>query len=239
MAESIYLTSGNYRSLICYQKAEAIYDITYYFCHKYLDKGDRTIDQMIQAARSGKQNLAEGSAAGVTRSATEIQLKNVAKASLKELLEDYADYLRTRGKPRWTKGSVEYEAMRKVGREHNDSAYYMNLVSTRPPETIANIAIILLWQTDYLIAQMMRTLERDTVGAKTLSGRMADAYYAARQRRIAYQKHGPPCPKCGGWMHYEPGEAGKLWRCDKVFLKGEDHCDGSLPYSREGERAEP
>lgn len=239
MAESIYRTAGNYRSLICYQKAEAIYDITYYFCHKYLAQGDRTIDQMVQAARSGKQNLAEGSAAGVTRAETEIQLKNVAKASLKELVEDYADYLRARGKSRWVRGSVEYEAMRRVGREHNDSAFYLKLVSTRPPETIANIAIILLCQTDYLIAQMLKSLERDTVGAKTLSGRMADAYHATRQRRMAYRLHGPPCPKCGGWMHFEPGKEGNLWRCNGVFLKGDAHCDGAVPYSRDGERVEP
>ncbi len=239
MAEPVYRTAGNYRSLICYQKAEAIYDITYYFCHKYLAQGDRTVDQMVQAARSGKQNLAEGSAAGVTRAETEIQLKNVAKASLKELLEDYADYLRARGKPRWAKGSVEYEAMRRVGREHNDSAFYLRLVSTRPPETIANIAIILLCQTDYLIAQMLKSLARDTAGAKTLSGRMADAYYAARQRRMAYRMHGPPCPKYGGWMHFEPRAEGNLWRCNGAFLKGDAHCDGALPYSREGERIEP
>jgi len=239
MAESIYRIAGNYRSLICYQKAEAIYDVTYYFCHKYLAQGDRTIDQMIQAARSGKQNLAEGSAAGVTRAETEIQLKNVAKASLKELLEDYADYLRARGKPRWAKGSAEYEAMRRLGREHNDSAFYLKLVSTRPPETIANIAIILLCQTDYLIAQMLKSLARDTADAKTLSGRMADAYYAARQRRMAYRMHGPPCPKCGGWMHPELRNGEKVWRCDKAFVQGEGRCDGVLPYSREGERWEP
>ena len=239
MAESIYRTPGDYRSLICYQKAEAIYDITYHFCHRYLERGDRTVDQMIQAARSGKQNLAEGAAAGVTRLATEIQLKNVAKASLKELLEDYVDYLRTRGKARWAKGSAEYEAMRRVGREHNDSAYYMKLVSSRPPETIANIAIILLYQTDYLIAQMMKALERDATGAKTLGERVADAKCSVRQRREAYRRHGPPCPKCGGWMHLEPGGAVSLWRCDKVFVKGDARCDGSLPYSREGRRSEP
>lgn len=239
MAEPIYRTAGNYRSLICYQKAEAIYDITYYFCHKYLQKGDRTIDQMIQAARSGKQNLAEGAAAGVTRTATEIQLKNVAKASLKELLEDYIDYLRSRDKRRWAKDSVEYAAMRKVGREHNDSAYYMRLVSSRPPETIANIAIILLYQTDYMIAQMMKTLASAAVAGKSLGGRMADASRAAWQRREAYRRHGPPCPKCKGWMHPELLDGGKIWRCDKVFVNGDAHCDGFLPYSREGERFEP
>ena len=85
---------GHYKKLIVYQKAECIYDITFYFAHKYLTKGDRTIDQMIQAARSGKQNIAEGSAASSTSKETELKLTNVAKASLQELLADYEDYLR-------------------------------------------------------------------------------------------------------------------------------------------------
>ena len=88
--------TGNYRKLFSYQKAEAIYDITYYFCKNYLHRGDRTIDQMIQAARSGKQNIAEGCAASSTSKETEIKLVNVAMASLHELLIDYEDYLPTR-----------------------------------------------------------------------------------------------------------------------------------------------
>lgn len=80
---------GNYKSLISYQKADAIYRMTYHFCRKYLSKGDRTTDQMVQAARSGKQNIVEGCAGASTSTKTEIKLINVAKASLKELLEDY------------------------------------------------------------------------------------------------------------------------------------------------------
>ena len=93
---------GIYRSLIAYQKAECIYDITYYFAHKYLQKGDRTIDQMVQAAHSGKQNIVEGCAASTTSSETELKLINVARASLKELLVDYEDYLRVNGLELWT-----------------------------------------------------------------------------------------------------------------------------------------
>ncbi|MDH6359255.1 four helix bundle protein [Parabacteroides sp. PF5-9] len=96
MTNKLLPTGGNYRKLFCYQKAEAIYDITYYFCKHYLQRGDRTIDQMIQAARSGKQNIVEGSAASTTSKEMEIKLINVAKASLHELLIDYEDYLRTR-----------------------------------------------------------------------------------------------------------------------------------------------
>src|SRR4051812_38459215 len=87
---------GNYKELLSYQKAEVAYDITFRFCHKFLNKGDRTIDQMIQAARSGKQNIAEGCKASGTSKETEIKLVNVARASLEELLVDYEDYLRVR-----------------------------------------------------------------------------------------------------------------------------------------------
>ena len=92
---------GSYKNLIAYQKAECVYDVTFYFAHHYLEKSDRTIDQMVQAARSGKQNIAEGAAAGNTSKETEIKLTNVAKASLQELLVDYEDFLRVRGLEQW------------------------------------------------------------------------------------------------------------------------------------------
>ncbi len=100
---------GNYEELICYKKSMCIYDVTYYFAHKYLNKGDRTIDQMIQAARSGKQNIVEGCSASTTSSEMEIKLLNVAKASLQELLEDYKDYLRVRGLQLWSESSEKHE----------------------------------------------------------------------------------------------------------------------------------
>src|SRR5262244_214710 len=85
---------GHYRKLLSYQKAEVVYDLTFRFCHRFLARGDRTIDQMVQAARSGKQNIAEGSKAARTSTEMEIKLMNVARASLEELLVDYHDYLR-------------------------------------------------------------------------------------------------------------------------------------------------
>jgi len=91
--EPLLPRTGNYRKLLTYQKAEAIYDITYFFCKNFLQRFDRTVDQMVQAARSGKQNIVEGSAASATSKETEIKLVNVAKASLQELLIDYEDYL--------------------------------------------------------------------------------------------------------------------------------------------------
>lgn len=159
--EELIPRKGNYRKLITYRKSEAIYDITYYFCHKYLRRGDRTVDQMVQAARSGKQNIVEGCAASATSSETEIKLVSVAKASLHELLIDYEDYLRTREHRQWEANSVELEAMRNLGRRHNDSAFFMQMIKTRPPETIANMSIVLIKQTDYLLFRQLKALEKE------------------------------------------------------------------------------
>lgn len=153
--------TGNYKSLLSYRKADTIFRITYYFCTHFLNRSDRTVDQMIQAARSGKQNIIEGCAASSTSAKTEIKLINVAKASLKELLEDYEDYLKTRGHRQWEKGSKEYEVMRHLGRTHNDPQFFMDLIVTRPPETIANMVIILLNQTDYLLYRQLQRLSED------------------------------------------------------------------------------
>lgn len=164
---------GNYKKLLSYQKADVIFQITYYFCGHYLSKGDRTVDQMIQAARSGKQNIVEGCAASSTSAKTEIKLINVAKASLKELLEDYEDYLKSHQKPQWEKGSVEYDAMRNLGKEHNDVETFMKIVSTRPPETIANMAIILIHQADYLLYRQLERLSKDFINSGGFSEKMA------------------------------------------------------------------
>jgi four helix bundle suffix protein len=164
--------TGNYRKLLTYQKAEAIYDITYYFCKNYLQRFDRTIDQMVQAARSGKQNIVEGSAASATSKETEIKLVNVAKASMHELLIDYEDYLRTRNHRQWENDSVELLKMRELGRKHNDSAFYMELVKTRPPETIANMAICMIKQNDYMLFKQLQSLSEDFLKNGGLRERM-------------------------------------------------------------------
>lgn len=174
--------SGNYKKLLSYRKADVIYQMTCYFCTHFLTRGDRTVDQMVQAARSGKQNIVEGCAASVTSSKTEIKLVNVAKASLKELLEDYEDYLKVHGHTQWAEGSAEYEAMRRIGREHSDAAYFMGLVQTRPPETIANMAIILLNQADYLLYRQLERLSEDFRKNGGFSERMA----ALRRKRRGY-----------------------------------------------------
>ena len=172
MNEELIPRRGNYKKLLSYQKTEVIFEMTYYFCHHYLQRGDRTIDQMVQAARSGKQNIVEGCAASATSNKTEIKLVSVAKASLQELLEDYEDYLRTRGHRQWEEGSKELEAMRRVGREHNDTPFFMKLVQTRPPETIANMAIVLIKQADYLLFRQLQRLADDFVEEGGFSERM-------------------------------------------------------------------
>ena len=118
---------GNYKKLYSYQKANAIYCLTYYFVEHYIRYNDRTKDQMLQAARSGKQNIIEGCAASVTSAKTEIRLLNVAKASLQELIEDFEDYLKTRGHRQWEEHSVELEAMRRLGQTHNDANFFMQI----------------------------------------------------------------------------------------------------------------
>ena len=149
---------GDYRNLLTFQKATVVYDLTYYFCEKYLRRGDRTTDQMVQAARSGKQNIVEGNEASMTSKESEIKLTNVAKASLEELLIDYEDYLRTRGLRQWTKDSKEAVYMRDLGRREAGSAYYLELARTRSDEVIANMEICLIHQTTYLLRKQLERL---------------------------------------------------------------------------------
>ena len=136
-----------------------MYDVTFYFAHHYLEKGDRTIDQMVQAARSGKQNIAEGAAAGNTSKETEIKLTNVAKASLQELLVDYEDFLRVRGLKQWQPDDARLAQTKRACAAHNDSEYYRKAIPERSAETIANIAITLIHQTDWLLNKLIEKLE--------------------------------------------------------------------------------
>ncbi len=142
---------NNYRTLKAFQKAECIYDVTYYFAKTFLKVGDRTIDQMIQAARSGKQNLAEGTIDGITSREMELKLTNVNRASLHELLLDYEDYLRVRGLEQWAFDDPRCRQTRAFCKAHLDSAIYREKIKNRSDETIANIAITLIHQCDVLI----------------------------------------------------------------------------------------
>lgn len=174
---------GNYRELLCYQKAEVVYDITFRFCHKFLPKGDRTIDQMIQAARSGKQNISEGSEFSDTSKEVEIKLVNTARASQEELLKDYEDYLRVRNLRLWDKNSKEARYVRHFGnRPHVTYESFRTFIETRPPEVIANIIICLIHQANYLLDQLKRRLEKDFLAEGGLRERMIRARLAVRNR---------------------------------------------------------
>ena len=164
---------GDYQSLLSFQKAEIVYDITFRFCQRFLSKGDRTVDQMVQAARSGKQNIVEASKASLTSKETEIKLTNVARASLEELLADYRDYLRVRDLAIWEKDSKEALSVRHLGKKpHISYENYREFVETRTPEVIANIALCLIHQTNYLLDQQLRRLEQDFVQEGGLRERM-------------------------------------------------------------------
>lgn len=183
-SKAVLSPRGDYKTLLSYQKSEVVYEITYRFCKRHLAKGDRTIDQMVQAARSGKQNIIEGSKAAMTSKETEIKLTNVARASLEELLEDYRDFLRVRDLPIWDKDSREAQFVRQLGRK-TPVIYesYRKYVETRPPDVIANIAICLIHQTNYLLDRQMKRLEEDFLKEGGLRERMTRARLQAREQQ--------------------------------------------------------
>lgn len=190
---------GNYRALFSYQKAEIAYDLTFRFCQRFLTRGDRTIDQMVQAARSGKQNIAEGSKASGTSKEMEIKLTNVARASLEELLIDYQDFLRVRDLRLWDKNSAEAQFVRNLGSKPQTTyESYREFCETRPAEVVANIAICLLHQTNYLLDQQIRRLEQDFVKEGGLRERMAKARLQYRDRLQQPPKPYPKKPDAKG-----------------------------------------
>lgn len=175
---------GGYEDLLSFRKARIVYDGTVRFCERFLDKRDRTVDQMVQAARSGKQNILEGSQASGTSKETEIKLVSVARASLEELLEDYRDHLRTRGHAVWDKDSREALFVRRLGTA-KDVSYetYRTYIDTRPPEVVANILICLIHQTNYLLDQQLRALEKAFLEEGGLRERMTRARRDARRKQ--------------------------------------------------------
>lgn len=162
MTDRFIPAHGNYKELLSYKKSVIVYDATVCFCKRFLDKYDRTIGQMVQAARSGKQNIIEGCMASGTSKGTEIKLVNVARASLEELLEDYRDFLRTRNLKLWDKNSKEALAVRKLAYTPDESyETYQSYIENRSPETTANIIICLIHQCNYLLNRQIRRLEQD------------------------------------------------------------------------------
>ena len=175
---------GDVKTLLSFRKAQIIYDLTFYFAHNFLSKGDRTVDQMIQAARSGKQNIAEGSAAGVTSMETAIKLTNVAKASFLELLLDYEDFLRVRNFRQWELNSREVAFLRKKSMDKTISdQWFVDLAKTRPAETVANMAIVFLHQEDYLLQKQLDALEKKFLEQGGFKEQMFAARLQARQKQ--------------------------------------------------------
>ena len=174
---------GGYERLITYQKSEIIFDGTKYFTKKYFHPYDRTIDQMVQAARSGKQNIVEASMASGTSKEMEIKLTNVARASLEELLIDYKDYLRNNKLTYWDKSHPYYP---KLTLKHKipDATYetYRKGIESPDPEVSANVLISLINVTSYLLAQQIKTLEKEFLEEGGLRERMSQARMDVRNK---------------------------------------------------------
>jgi four helix bundle suffix protein len=175
---------GGYQNLLSYQKALVVYDATVYFCDRFIGKFDRTRDQMVQAARSGKQNILEGSQASGTSKETEIKLTNVARASQQELLEDYRDFLRSRHIAEWTPDHSYARRLRQLNR--TPGANYQTFkkgIEHPDPAICANVIAGLIKVTCYLLDQQLRRLERDFLKEGGLRERMTQARLAARARQ--------------------------------------------------------
>lgn len=183
MTDGFIPAHGGYKNLLAFQKAEIVYDATVRFCADLLDKRDRTVDQMVQAARSGKQNIVEGSMASGTSKEMEIKLTNVARASLEELLTDYRDFLRTRGFAEWPKDHRNVQRLQALNRQP-DANYetFRKAVEHADPEIRANAIIGLIKVTNYLLDQQIRRLEQDFLKEGGLRERMTRARLAERAK---------------------------------------------------------
>ncbi len=219
--------SGGYRELRSFQAATIIYDATYWFCERYLEPRSRMSDQMVQAARSGRQNIAEGSRAAATSSQTELRLMNVARSSLEELLLDYEDFLRHRRLKRWKPDSPEAMAVRNIGRNRPDPtdpsdptdqyALYAEWLDHENPAIRANALICLINQANTLLDRQIAALEKEFIEEGGYSEQLATARLAARQEKKATDPV-PACTQCGKPMVLRTAKTGKnagkqFWGC--------------------------
>jgi len=170
-----------------YQMAEIVYDATVVFCERFIDRRSRTHDQMVQAARSGKQNIAEGSTASGTSKKTELKLIGVARASLEELLQDYQDFLRQKGLKAWAKDDPRAKSVRALAWKENRSySTYRSYFEDQNPENAANAAICVIHQTNYLLDQLLRVLEKQF---------LEEGGFTERLYRVRSQARGAPGKK--------------------------------------------
>ncbi len=182
--EGVIDPHGGFRNLKSYQMSEIVYDATIKFCDRWVGRRSRTHDQMVQAARSGKQNIAEGSMASGTSKKFELRLVSVARASLEELLLDYQDFLRQRNLPLWGKNHPQAREIRKLCyRKYRSYKTYLTYIEDSPPGVAANTMICLIHQTNFLLDQQLRQLEQQFLEQGGFTERL---YHARRQARKRY-----------------------------------------------------
>ncbi|MBO7546218.1 MAG: four helix bundle suffix domain-containing protein [Paludibacteraceae bacterium] len=178
-----------WKELYFYRKSDALYQITVEFCRRFLPAhGDRTVDQMVQAARSGKQNIVEGSEDGQTSSEMEIKLMNVARGSLQELRADYLDYLNTHHLSVWNADSERQRKLREFCHSHNDYSDYEPLLSKMNDEEMANLALTLCHQTDKMMCKYIENLEKLFVTEGGIKERMHAARTGYRAEQDAHMR---------------------------------------------------
>jgi four helix bundle suffix protein len=184
LSEHFIPPHGGYRKLLSYQKAEIVYDATVSFCDRFIDRRSRTHDQMIQAARSGKQNIIEGSMAAGTSKETEIKLTNVARASLEELLADYRDFLRNGGREEWPADHAYAVRLRQLNKIP-DATYetFRKGIESPDPAIAANVIIGLIRVASFLLDRQIRQLEKTFLEEGGLRERMTRARLASRGAR--------------------------------------------------------
>ena len=184
----VFRKVARWQNLFFYQKADVLYQMTVVFCRRFLPKyGDRTVDQMVQAARSGKQNIVEGSEDGKTSTEMELKLLNVARASIGELRQDYQDYANAHRMELWQKGHQRYEAMLTFCREHNNYLDYEPHVEKWTDEEMCNIVLTLCYQVDSMMNKYLVSLEKEFVTEGGIKERMTAArlgYRASQKERI-------------------------------------------------------
>ncbi len=238
--------SGGYRSLRSFQTTTIIYDATVSFCERFIDKRSRLVDQMVQAARSGRQNIAEGSRASATSSQTELRLVNVARASLDELLLDYEDFLRQRGKRQWVKDDAEAKAVREVGKrlgkdptdrpDRTDAEPYSPWLNHNDPAVVANAIICLIHQANYLLDQQIAGLERSFVNEGGYSEQLAAArvqkrsggHHRSDPTDPSDHKSLPACTLCGKPMVLRTAKQGKNAGSQFLGCSGYPGCKGTI-----------
>ena len=186
--ERVLLEGANWKELRFYQKSEALYQMTFVFCERFLPKhGDRTVDQMVQAARSGKQNIIEGSEDGKTSTEMELKLLNVARSSIHELKEDFKDYLLSRRLSLWDKQHPRYQRMHEFTKAHNRLADYEPFFQKWNDEEMANTGYTMCCQIDVMMNGYLTTLEdrfRKEGGMKERMYRVRTGYRAEQDRKM-------------------------------------------------------